>query len=63
MWTTIVVQPLYNLLVGLYNVLWHDLGVAIIVLTFIIRVVLYPLAKRALASQVAMQKLQPKLKL
>lgn len=62
MWTTIVVQPLYNLLVGLYNVLWGDLGLAIIALTFIIRIVLYPLAKQALASQVAMQAIQPKMK-
>lgn len=62
MWTTIVVQPLYNLLVGLYNVLWGDLGLAIIALTFIIRIILYPLAKQALASQVAMQTIQPKMK-
>lgn len=62
MFTTIIIQPLLNLLVGLYDVLGHDLGVAIIALTVIIRVVLYPLAQSALRSQVAMQEIQPKLK-
>ncbi|MBI4142557.1 membrane protein insertase YidC [Candidatus Uhrbacteria bacterium] len=62
MFTTIIVQPLLNLLVLLYDVLGHDLGVAIIMLTVIIRVVLYPLAQSALRSQVAMQEIQPKLK-
>jgi YidC/Oxa1 family membrane protein insertase len=60
--TTFVVQPLYNLLVGSYNLLGHDLGLAIIALTVLIRVVLYPLSQAALKSQVAMQALQPKLK-
>ncbi|MDP3771012.1 MAG: YidC/Oxa1 family membrane protein insertase [bacterium] len=62
MFTTIIVQPLYNLLVGAYNVLGNDLGIAIIALTALIRLVLYPLANAALKSQVAMQGIQPKLK-
>lgn len=63
MFTTIIVQPLYNLLVGAYNVLGNDLGIAIVALTVLIRLVLYPLANVALKSQVAMQEIQPKLKL
>ena len=62
MFTTIIVQPLYNLLVGAYNVLGNDLGVAIVMITVLIRLVLYPLANAALKSQVAMQEIQPKLK-
>ncbi len=62
MFTTFVVQPLYNLLVASYNLLGHDLGLAIIALTVLIRVVLYPLSQAALKSQAAMQVLQPKLK-
>ena len=62
MFTTIIVQPLYNLLVAFYNVLGSDLGVAIVALTVLIRVVLYPLAQVALRSQIAMQEIQPKLK-
>ena len=62
MFTTFIVQPLYNLLVALYNILGSDLGIAIIALTVLIRIVLYPLAQAALRSQVAMQELQPRLK-
>lgn len=62
MFTTIILQPLFNLLVGLYSILGHDLGFAIIVLTVLIKVVLYPLSQSALRSQVAMQAIQPKLK-
>lgn len=62
MFTTIIVQPLYNLLVAAYNVLGHDLGLAIIALTALIRLLLYPLAQVTLRSQIAMQTLQPKLK-
>lgn len=54
--------PLLNLLVFLYNIVpWQDLGVAIILLTLIIKLVLYPLNKKAITSQKALQDLQPKL--
>lgn len=62
MFTTIIVQPLYNLLVAAYNLLGGDLGVAIIALTVLIRIVLYPLAQMALRSQIAMQEIQPRMK-
>lgn len=62
MFTTFIVQPLYNLLVALYNIFGSDLGIAIIALTVLIRLVLYPLTQVTLRSQVAMQALQPKLK-
>ena len=62
MFTTIIVQPLYNLLIVLYGILGNDLGLAIIALTVLIRLALYPLSQSALKSQVAMQAIQPKLK-
>ena len=56
----ILYQPLFNFLVLLYNyVPGHDFGIAIIVLTIIIRVILYPLSVKALNSQRSLQKLQP----
>lgn len=59
---TIVYQPLFNALIFLYNVLpGHDMGVAIIVLTALIRLILWPLSQKAIASQKSMQGLQPKL--
>lgn len=58
----ILFKPLLNLLIAIYNFLpWHDLGLAIIVVTIIIRLLLYPLAHKALKSQRAMQKLQPQI--
>ena len=55
-------QPLFNLLVFTYNtVAAHDLGVAIIVLTILIRILLYPLSLKSIKAQKEMQDLQPKL--
>ncbi len=56
-------QPLFNALIWLYNNLpGQDLGIAIIVLTVVIRLILYPLSKKAIASQKSISKLQPKIK-
>ena len=60
---SVIYQPIYNALIFLYNVVpGHDLGVAIIFLTILIRVVLYPLAKKQIESQKKMQDLQPEIK-
>ncbi len=60
-WTTIFYQPLWNILVGLYNVLpGHDIGLVIIILTIIIKIVLFPFTLQGLRSQKALQDLQPK---
>lgn len=62
MFQTFFYQPVLNLLVFLYNIVpGHDLGVAIILLTIIIKIILYPLAQKSIQSQKAMQELQPKL--
>lgn len=54
--------PLFNSLILIYNYLpGHDFGLAIILLTIIIRFILYPVAIKALRSQKALQDLQPKL--
>lgn len=59
----ILYRPLLNALVFLYNVIpGHDLGIAIIVLTLIIRFLLYPLSKKAIESQKVMTDLQPRIK-
>ncbi|MBI3631218.1 MAG: YidC/Oxa1 family membrane protein insertase [Candidatus Sungbacteria bacterium] len=56
-------RPLFNGLVGLYIILpGHDLGLAIILLTLIIRAALAPLLSRAQESQRAMAILQPEVK-
>lgn len=56
-------DPLLNALVFLYNTIaFEDLGVAIILTTLLIRVILYPVFHKSAKYQAAMQDLQPKLK-
>lgn len=60
--STFFYQPIFNLLVFLYNIIpGHDLGLAIIALTIIIKLALLPLSKQSIKSQKAMQELQPKI--
>jgi YidC/Oxa1 family membrane protein insertase len=59
-YTEILYKPLFNLLIFLYNSIpGHDLGVTIIMLTLIIKLLLYPLNRRAIISQKALQTIQP----
>lgn len=56
-------RPLFNTLVWLYNVIpGNDVGVAIILLTVLLRVALYPPSQKALKSQKVLQELQPEIK-
>ncbi|MDO8435745.1 MAG: YidC/Oxa1 family membrane protein insertase [bacterium] len=60
--TTIFYQPIFNLLIWLYNVIpGNDIGVAIVALTVIIKVLLYPLSWKSIQSQRALTQLQPKI--
>ena len=66
MWTqlyqTILYQPLFNSLVFLYNITpGKDIGLAIIILTVLIRMILWPLFGFAIKSQRTLQLLQPKI--
>lgn len=55
-------QPIYNLLIFLYNIIpGNNLGIAIIVLTIIIKLLLRPFSSQAMKSQKALQELQPKI--
>lgn len=58
----ILYYPLFNALVLLYKYLpGHDFGVAIIVLTFIIRLILYFPSLKAIRSQKALSEIQPRI--
>lgn len=62
LFTTIFLQPILNLLVFLYNTIpGHDIGVSIILLTVIVKVILYPFTVKQIRQQRAMQELQPKI--
>jgi len=57
-----VYQPLLNSLVVLYEFLpWQDLGLAVIIFTVLVRIVLFPLNNQAFRAQKKLQLLQPKL--
>ena len=58
----IFVNPFLNLLIGLRNIMpGADLGLAIIAVTLIVRLVLYPLSAKQIRAQRAMQELQPRI--
>lgn len=61
MFQTILINPLLNALVWLYDVIpGHDLGVAIILLTLIIKGILFLPSLSSIRSQHQLQDLQPK---
>ena len=60
MFDTLIVIPLLNLLMAIYAILpYNDLGVAIIIVTIMVRLLVWPLASKQLHSQRAMQRLAP----
>ncbi len=60
MFNKILIQPLFNLLMLIYAVIpGHDFGVAIIIMTVIVRLALWPLLASQLRSQKKLQDLQP----
>lgn len=61
MFNTILVHPIFNLLAAIYALV-HDFGLSIILLTIIVRLILWPVFSKQLHSQRAMQELQPELK-
>ncbi len=60
MYNTIIFQPLYNGLVGIMDLIpWAGVGVAVIIFTVIVKLILYPLSKSALLTQVRMKAIEP----
>ncbi len=58
----ILYQPLFNALILLYQYLpGRDFGIAVIILTLLIRLILYPSMAQSLKSQKALADLQPKI--
>lgn len=58
----VLFQPILNALVWLYNVVpGNDLGIAIAILTVIVKIILYPLTMAQIKQQRALQDIQPKI--
>jgi YidC/Oxa1 family membrane protein insertase len=61
MYNTFIFQPLYNGLVALMNIPGMDVGLAVILFTIIVRLILYPLSKSSLLAQVKMKEVEPEM--
>ncbi len=60
---SLLYQPLFNALILIYLYIpGSDFGVAVILLTVLIKLILYPLASKGIKSQRALSTLQPKIK-
>lgn len=63
MFTTLVVQPIFNLFALIYALIpGHNFGIAIILFTIVVRLLMWPLVKKQLRQTKLTRKLQPELK-
>jgi YidC/Oxa1 family membrane protein insertase len=61
-WNAVLYQPLLNALAFLVSVIpGGDVGVAVIILTILVKVILYPLSQKSIESQAQMNILTPEL--
>lgn len=55
-------RPLFNALVFLTGLVpAHDIGIAIILLTLLVRIIIFPLTHRSLITQIKMKRLEPEI--
>lgn len=63
LWNSIFYQPIYNALIFIINnVTFGDVGFAIILVTIIVKLILAPLTRKSIRSQVLMKKMEPEIK-
>jgi len=63
LWNTVFYQPIYNILIFIINnITFKDVGFAIILVTIIIKLILSPLTKKSIKSQILMKRMEPELK-
>jgi YidC/Oxa1 family membrane protein insertase len=62
MFDAVILHPIFNLLIFIYSLIpGGDFGVALIIFTIIVRLLMWPLLKKQLHQVRAMQKMQPEL--
>lgn len=60
---TLIVQPIFNLLIAIYGLVpGGDFGIALIIFTILVRLIMWPLVKKQLHQTKVMRKIQPELK-
>lgn len=63
LYTEVIYRPLFNLLVFLYDIIpGNDIGIAIILLTILVRLALYKVNGQAIKKQREMQEIQPEIR-
>lgn len=62
LWNTVLYEPLANILVLIVSVVpGGDMGLAVILLTILVKIVLYPLSKKSIEGQAKMNLIAPEL--
>jgi YidC/Oxa1 family membrane protein insertase len=57
---TFFYDPLYNALIIIFNVFpWADAGIAVVILTVLVRLLMFPLSRKAVHTQVKMAEVGP----
>ncbi|MES2930610.1 MAG: YidC/Oxa1 family membrane protein insertase [Patescibacteria group bacterium] len=63
LWNTVFYQPIYNALIFIINnITFGDVGFGIIILTIIVKLILFPLTKKSIKSQILMKRMEPEIK-
>jgi YidC/Oxa1 family membrane protein insertase len=63
LWNTVFYQPIYNALIFIINnITFGDVGFGIILLTILVKFILFPLTKKSIKSQILMKRIEPDLK-
>lgn len=60
LFNAIIYQPIFNLFVWLYSII-PDVGAVILIVTLVVKIILYPLTKKSIQAQKELTDLQPKL--
>lgn len=62
-WDVALYKPLLNILAFFVSIVpWEDVGIAVILLTLLVKILLFPLSQRSIESQAKMNLLNPELK-
>ncbi len=62
LWEVLLYKPMVNLLAALVAVVpGGDIGIAVILLTILVKILLFPLASKSIKSQVKMNQIQPEI--
>jgi YidC/Oxa1 family membrane protein insertase len=62
LWNTFLYEPFYNILAIITNIVpFGDVGLAVIALTILVKVILYPATKKSIEGQMKMKMMEPEL--